>query len=157
MKSLLTLCPAKSLSPTLCPAKNVRSILGNTRRADISFYSSGKIDITSRIANALGMVDGDVIDIMMWKGEFYLYVSVHASDICGRHEAQCFPSKRGGRHFRTWCRRLCSAIISECGSTVPDALPRKVTSRASLAAGEVVEIHGRKAIAIITRNIIHHD
>lgn len=126
---------------------NVRSILGNTRRADISFYSSGKIDITSRIANALGMVDGDVIDIMMWKGEFYLYVSVHASDICGRHEAQCFPSKRGGRHFRTWCRRLCSAIISECGET----------SRASLAAGEVVEIHGRKAITIITRNIIHHD
>ncbi len=55
---------------------NARSILGNTRRADISFYSSGKIDITSRIANALGMVDGDVIDIMMWKGEFYLYVSL---------------------------------------------------------------------------------
>lgn len=126
---------------------NVRSILGNTRRADISFYSSGKIDITSRIANALGMVDGDVIDIMMWKGEFYLYVSVHASDICGRHEAQCFPSKRGGRHFRTWCRRLCSAILSECGET----------SRVSLAAGEVVEVHGRKAITIITRNIIHHD
>lgn len=126
---------------------NVRSILGNTRRADISFYSSGKIDITSRIANALGMVDGDVIDIMMWKGEFYLYVSVHASDICGRHEAQCFPSKRGGRHFRTWCRRLCSAILSECSET----------TRVSLAAGEVVEINGHKAITIITRNIIHHD
>ncbi len=126
---------------------NVRSILGNTRRADISFYSSGKIDITSRIANALGMVDGDVIDIMTGKGEFYLYVSVHAFDICGRHEAQCFPSKRGGRHFRTWCRRLCSAILSECSET----------TRVSLAAGEVVEINGHKAITIITRNIIHHD
>lgn len=136
---------------------NARSILGNTRRADISFYSSGKIDITSRIANALGMIDGDVIDIMMWKGEFYLYVSLHASDICGRHEAQCFPSKRGGRHFRTWCRRLCSAIISECGVNVTDALHGKETSRVSFAAGEVAEVHGRKAITIITRNIIHHD
>ena len=136
---------------------NARSILGNTRRADISFYSSGKIDITSRIANALGMVDGDVIDIMMWKGEFYLYVSLHASDICGRHEAQCFPSKRVGRQFRTWCRRLCSAIISECGVNVTDALHGKETSRVSFAAGEVAEVHGRKAITIITRNIIHHD
>lgn len=126
---------------------NVRSILGNTRRADISFYSSGKIDITSRITNALGIVDGDVIDIMMSKGEYYLYVSVHASDICGRHEAQCYPSKRGGRHFRTWCRRLCSAILSECGET----------SHVSLAAGEVVVMNGHKAITIITRNIIHHD
>ena len=72
MKPSPTLCPAKSPSPTLCPAKNVRSILGNTRRADISFYSSGKIDITSRIANALGMVDGDVIDVLTWIGVFYL-------------------------------------------------------------------------------------
>lgn len=126
---------------------NVRSILGNTRRADISFYSSGKIDITSRITNALGIVDGDVIDIMMSKGEYYLYVSVHASDICGRHEAQCYPSKRGGRHFRAWCRRLCSVILSECSET----------TRVSLAAGEVVVMNGYKAITIITRNIIHHD
>lgn len=126
---------------------NIKSILGNTRRADISFHSSGKIDISSRIVKALGMVDGDVIDIMAGKGEFYLYVSLHASDICGRHEAQCHSSMRGCRHFRTWCRRLCSAILSECGGA----------KRVGFAAGEVVEINGRKTIAIITKNIIHHD
>lgn len=157
MKSSPTLCPAKKPSPTLCLAKNATSILGNTRRADISFHPSGKIDITSRITNALGMVDGDVIDIMKCKGEFYLYVSVRASDICGRHEAQCFPSKRGGRHFRTWCRRLCSAILSECSPPRSDSLPCNKPARVCLAAGEVVELNGHKAITIITRNIIHHD
>ncbi len=135
-------------SPTLCPAKNTMSILGNTRRADISFHASGKIDITSRIVNALGINQGDVIDIMTANGEFYLYVSVRAADICGRHEAQCYPSKRGGRHFRTYCRRLCSAILSQHPTH---------TSRLSFAAGEAVEVHGRKAITIITRNIICHD
>lgn len=157
MKPSPTLCPAKSPSPTLCPAKNVRSILGNTRRADISFYSSGKIDITSRIANALGMVDGDVIDIMTWKGEFYLYISIQAADICGRHETQCHPSKRGSRHFRTWCRRLCSAILSECGVNIAGSLPCKETSCVSFAAGDALDVNGHKAVPIITRNIIHHN
>lgn len=119
----------------------IKSILGNTRRADISFHSSGKIDITSRIANALNMADGDVIDIMTVRGEFYLYISIPATAICGRHEAQCYPSKRGGRHYRTWCHRLCSAILAECGQP----------SRANLAAGEITEINGHKAIPIITR------
>lgn len=127
---------------------NTKSILGNTRRADISFHASGKIDITSRIVNALGINQGDVIDIMTANGEFYLYVSAHAADICGRHEAQCYPSKRGGRHFRTYCHRLCSAILSQHPTH---------TSRLRFAAGEAVEVHGRKAITIITRNIISHD
>lgn len=124
---------------------NVKSILGNTRRADISFYSSGKIDITSRIANLLGMMEGDTIDIMTSQGEFYLYISVHASDISGRHEARCYPSKQGGRHFRTYCRRLSHAILTECGNV----------SRVSLAAGMAVDVNGHRAIPIITRAAIH--
>ncbi len=126
---------------------NLRSILGNTRRADISFHSDGKIDITSRVANALGMADGDVVDIMTGKGEFYLYVSVRASDTRGRHEAECHPTKRGSRHFRTYCRRLSAAVLAQCGGV----------QHASFAAGETVEADGHKAVAIITRNIIRHD
>ena len=41
------------------------SILGNTRRADISFWTSGKIDIASRVVRALRMEPGDVIDICL--------------------------------------------------------------------------------------------
>ena len=42
-----------------------QSILGNTRRSDISFSPNGKIDISSRIVKALGMEKGDVIDMMV--------------------------------------------------------------------------------------------
>lgn len=115
------------------------SILGNTRRPDISFFASGKIDITSRIVKALGMVEGDVIDIMAGDGEYFLYVSSHASSLCGRHEAQCYPSKHGSRHFRANSRRLCAAILKASGSDL----------HASFAAGDVVQVNNRKAIPII--------
>ncbi len=125
----------------------IQSILGNTRRADISFSKTGKIDITARIVKALGIERGDIIDIMVGGGEYYLYVSAHASQICGRHEAQCYPSKRGGHHFRAYSRRLCAAILKIAGITIHGNFP----------AGEVVEINGHKAIPIITRNNISHD
>lgn len=135
----------------------IKSILGHTRRPDITFHSSGKIDITSRIVNSLGINQGDVIDIMTANGEFYLYVSVRAADICGRHEAQCYPSKRGGRHFRTYCRRLCYAILSQHPAHISDLSHDNRPFRLSFAAGEVIELNGHKAITIITRNIICHD
>ena len=50
----------------------MESILGNTRKADIVFYSSGRIDITSHIAKQLHLSRGDVLDIMSENGESYL-------------------------------------------------------------------------------------
>lgn len=122
----------------------VTSILGNTRRADISFFSSGRIDITSRIVKALALRSGDVIDIMRSGKEFYLYIAHRSAELCGRHEAQCYPSKRGGRHFRGYSHRLCEAILKECGEL----------HRANLAAGMVTEINGYVAVCLITRNNI---
>lgn len=124
------------------------SILGNTRRADISFYPSGKIDITSRIVKSLGIEAGDVIDIMIGNGEYYLYVAAHGSELCGRHEAQCYPSKRGTNHFRTYCRKLCSVILREAGIK---------NSHASFAAGDAMEIGSRTVIPIITRRNLSND
>lgn len=121
------------------------SILGNTRRADISFHPSGMIEITSRVSRLLDIKTGDVIDIMTDNREFYLYVSRHASETCGRHQAQCFPSKRGSRHFRVHCLRLSSIILKNCG----------VDTVARFAAGDPVEINGHPAVPIITRNAIN--
>lgn len=126
----------------------VKSILENTRCADISFFSSGKIDITSRVVKALSMQSGDVIDIMCAGKEFYLYVSQHSSEILGRHTARCYPTKHGSNHFRGYSRKLCEAILKECGAQ----------NRANLAAGSMMEINGYTAIALITRNNMNsHD
>lgn len=75
----------------------MESILGNTRKADIVFYSSGRIDITSHIAKQLHLSRGDVLDIMSENGELYLYVR-YRSPTGGRHEACVFPSNRQGKH-----------------------------------------------------------
>ena len=52
----------------------MQSILGNTRKADITFYASGRIDISARVAKHLQLSRGDVLDIMIDQDEFYLYV-----------------------------------------------------------------------------------
>ncbi len=115
------------------------SILGSTRKADITFHPNGKIDITSRIVKALDIRAGDVIDIMKGGGEFYLFVSSRSSDNCGRHQAVCYPSKRGAHHFRTYSIALTIAIIPASSRAV------------GFPAGEVVEVNGHRAIPIITK------
>ena len=62
----------------------MQSILGNTRKADIVFYASGRIDITSHTATQLRLSRGDVLDIMDEKGELYLYVKYRVPNKIGR-------------------------------------------------------------------------
>ena len=64
----------------------MQSILGNTRKADITFYASGRIDISARVAKHLQLSRGDVLDIMIDQDEFYLYVRLRSPN--GRHEQQ---------------------------------------------------------------------
>lgn len=124
----------------------MNSILGNTRRPDISFHANGKIDIASRIANILSIREGDIIDILSSQGELYLYVRLRASVAVGRHEARCYPSNNSGRHFRTYSRRLCDAILCRCGHP----------PTASLPAGKPCEISGRPAVPIILHPLSEH-
>lgn len=91
-------------------------ILGNTRRPDITFYRSGRIDVTSRIAKLLGLQNGDVIDIDNRCGEFLLFVKIRNSEVVGAHEARCYASKKNSRNYRVHSKRLCNAILAECGA-----------------------------------------
>lgn len=116
-------------------------ILGQTRRSDISFHLSGKIELSSRIVRALGISPGDVIDIMTSNAEFYLFVALRAASACGRHEAACYPSNRSGRHYRASSVRLCRAILAR----IPN------DGHARFPAGDPTEINGIKAIPIITK------
>lgn len=93
----------------------MQSLLGNnSRKADIVFFSSGRIDISARIVKSLNLSCGDVLDIMMDGCEYYLYVKHRAP--FGRYEAMVFPSNKRGHHFRTNSIRLSTAIIRASGA-----------------------------------------
>ena len=125
------------------------SLLQNTRRPDVTFHSSGRIDITARIARSLSLSKGDVIDIATDGNEYLMYVRHRAADITGNHEAQCWPTNHGKHHsnnFRCQSRRLCQAVIN---AVKPDA------NALRLPAGPVVKhacIGYVSGVPLITRN-----
>ena len=92
----------------------MQSILGNSRKPDIVFSSSGRIDITSNVARHLHLRRGDVVDILSDGYEYYLYVKLRAP-VGGRHEAMVFPTNSRGNHFRASSRKLCAAILEASG------------------------------------------
>ena len=103
------------------------SLLENTRRPDVTFHSSGRIDITARIARSLSLSKGDVIDIATDGNEYLLYVRHRSANIIGSHEAQCWPTNHGKHqcnNFRCQSRRLSKAIIDNvCPGTSVLRLP----------------------------------
>ncbi|HIT83302.1 MAG TPA: hypothetical protein IAA99_03780 [Candidatus Avibacteroides faecavium] len=126
----------------------MQSILGNTRKTDMTFHPDGRIDISARVSRELSLQRGDVIDVLDCGNELYLYVKFRAP-VSGRHEAACFPSKTGGKHFRTWSKRLCLAMMRKCGA--PDGVLR-------LPLGTMDCINGTDVLPIIYKAIIEkHD
>lgn len=118
-------------------------ILAKTRRPDITFHKSGRIDIASYIARLLNIQKGDVIDIAVTDGEYYLFVPTHCG--CGRHEGVCFPSNNRAKKtnsFRAHSTRLCRSILAVAGSN----------EKACLPCGELCELSIGKAVPIIVKN-----
>ncbi len=126
----------------------MQSILGNTRKTDITFRSDGRIDISAHVSKVLALQRGDVIDLLDGDGELYMYVKFHAPTV-GRHEATCFPTHPNSRHFRAWSKRLCRAMIHASGSRL---------SKVELSVGTTVELAGvGTALPIIYRNVLNTD
>lgn len=122
----------------------MKSILGNTRKPDIIFHASGKIDITSGVVSRLRLCAGDVIDIMTDDDEYYLYVK-HRAPVVGKHEGVVYFSNRHGRHCRTSSVRLCREMLKECNAK----------DIARLVVGEmVVDEDNRALVPIITKHLI---
>lgn len=122
----------------------MKPILSSSRRPDIKFYSSGRIDICARVSKALALSPGDAIDILAQDGEYYLYVIARARDSLGRHHAICQPSKIGSHHFRSWSAPLARAILSATHANGSVSLP----------AGKPLLLGSHIAIPIITLNIL---
>lgn len=120
----------------------MKSLLGIVRRSDVIFRSDGHFDLTARVVRTLNLVAGDVVDVLSDGCEYYLYVAHRAAETHGRYEAQCFPSRHGGKHFRGSSSRLCKAMLNACGSD----------THAALTCGEAItDERGRTLLPIITR------
>lgn len=120
------------------------SILGNTRRADITFHPRGNIDITARVSKLLDLHCGDIIDIYIEGGEYYLYLKHRANTVAGRHEATLYPTSRRVKYchnMRCHSMRLCRAMLDACSTTGILRLP----------VGDPVDLRGTTALPIITR------
>jgi bifunctional DNA-binding transcriptional regulator/antitoxin component of YhaV-PrlF toxin-antitoxin module len=114
-------------------------IIGNTRRPDITFYKSGRIDITARVAKLLDINEGDVIDIATDGMEYYLMVERSGKNVVGRHEGRCYKTYGGNcRNMRAYSVRLARAVLKS-----GDIL--------RLPVGEVEEREGQRYLPIIVR------
>ncbi len=110
-------------------------ILGVTRRNDITFHRSGRIDLTAHVSKVLHLHAGDVINIAATGGpivEHYLYVARRGSETTGRHCGVCRPAKRRGNYLRVFCKRLTDYALST----------RSGASSVALRVGQAEEVSG---------------
>lgn len=88
------------------------SLLSNSRKHDVAFHPSGKIDISAHIARRLALAPGDVIDIACGDdGELYIYVRLRAGTYIGRHNGLVWATANGKGTFRTCSKALVRAVL----------------------------------------------
>ncbi len=121
----------------------------NSRRPDVSFHNTGRIDITARVARLLDICPGDVIDVACEGGEFYMFVSHKAAEVQGRHEGQCYPTKQHSHNFRAHSKRLCMEVLKLSHAT----------SVARLPIGDTALLFDKTvtAVILIARNNLQHN
>lgn len=124
------------------------TILGHqVRKHSISFYNSGRIDINASLSKSLQLSIGDVIDVALHNGEYYIYVRYRAEEISGEYTAKCYPSKRGVQcphpNMRVNCKDICNVFLK---------LQPMRRGKVSFAVGDPCSIKNIKlAVPIITR------
>lgn len=85
-----------------------------------------------------------MIDVAFDGLEYYLYVRQKGTAIKGRHEAQCWPTKRESHNFRAHSSRLCRNVLALSGATDVARLP----------IGELEQRNGLPAVILIVKNNI---
>lgn len=118
----------------------LKRIIGPTRRTDISFYSDGRVELSSYVVKTLGLQHGDVVDVASDGHEYFLFAAVQAPQ--GRHRTQCRETNPGGKHFRFNSVRLARTMLEAAGAQGCDVV--------HLPVGDVATAYGKKALTIIT-------
>lgn len=94
----------------------MHSIICKSRVCDLTFYKSGRIDISASASKLLGLTGGEVIDVLCdSEDRFFLYVKVRNPN--GKYKATVYRSNKHGCCFRTNCKAMTTIIINACGAT----------------------------------------
>lgn len=117
-------------------------LLEHTRRPDISFSRNGTIRITARLVRVLALRPGDAINIAISDGEYLLY-AIHFTNNIGRHEAQCYPTKKGSDNYCANSVRLCRSLLDSVGSTA---------DKVAYMVGAAFDNYNTKYVPIITKH-----
>lgn len=88
------------------------TILSASRRPDIVVFPDGRIDLRKRPVAALGIGEGDVVDIAVDRYERLLYVKYKADRAVGNHAARCIRVHRSGVSLRLFSVQLARYILS---------------------------------------------
>lgn len=91
-------------------------IIPITRRGDVTFHPSGRIDLTAHVAKVLDLQPGDVVNIAEddeHPDEHYLYVSRRSEETTGRHACTCRRVK-AGHYLRLFSKPLSTHILHLC-------------------------------------------
>ncbi len=118
------------------------SILGHTRRPDITFSRQGKVELSARLSRLLNLMPHDVVDILQddRTGDCYVYCKHRSNGT--RHDAQVFPTNRYGNHFRLHSKKLCRAVFAR--------FPYHKGNKLSMPVAEALQnIDGHEAVLII--------
>lgn len=94
-----------------------RALGESFRQPDVTFYRNGRIDITSRVSRILGLQPGDVIDVAVSQGEYYLYVRAKGRELHGRYAAQCYQTNKGNRrnNYRAYSKKITDLVLQVAG------------------------------------------
>lgn len=118
-------------------------VTSTSRRPDVAFFRSGRIDISARVAKILDLKQGDAIDIAREDDEYFLYVA-HRAPLFGKFRGQCIRTNKRGGHFRTYSRDLSRAVFA---ITKSDSLRQKE----NISVGETISKYGKDYLTLILR------
>lgn len=90
----------------------MRTILNTARRHDITFHSSGRIDIGARLARTLDLHPGDTIDIVTDDPVLIYVRHRHATGSAGSYQAKVYPTKSRSHNYRCYCKTITSYMLS---------------------------------------------
>ena len=103
----------------------MHTILQHSRKQEITFYASGRIDISSRIVRILSLRAGDSVNLIEDDdGNLLLFRCHDADDSHGiRHKATLYQSSVNARSLRCNSVDLTSHVLSRCGCPIMAKLP----------------------------------